>query len=217
MPAYPLRKIKGEIMQNEFEIISRAKKGDHIAFEQLVTRYEKKVFSLAMSYVNNEQDAYDICQDVFLRVYRFLPNFSGESQFFTWLFRVSVNVCKDFLRQKSKHSELSIEQSETDENYYPIPGGFTYDPQGELEKIEMQQVIKDAILSLSENYREIIVMRDISGLSYAEISSVLGLELGTVKSRISRARELLQYYLSDFRNNTAKSKSNTMKGGAKNE
>ena len=102
---------------NEHMVINRAKQGDQRAFETLVTEYEQKVYSLAYHYVGSEQDAMDICQEVFLRVYRFLPQFSGESRFSTWLYRVTSNACKDFLRKKGSRMEVSFSQEGEEEDY----------------------------------------------------------------------------------------------------
>ena len=189
---------------NEHMVINRAKQGDQRAFETLVTEYEQKVYSLAYHYVGSEQDAMDICQEVFLRVYRFLPQFSGESRFSTWLYRVTSNACKDFLRKKGSRMEVSLSQEGEEEDYTP---------ENVLEQKEMRRQIEESLHQLSPDHREILVMRDVLGLSYEEIANSLDLEEGTVKSRISRAREKLRIKLTETGNFFGKKKSKGEKGG----
>lgn len=198
---------------NEHMVISRAKQGDHRAFEVLVTEYEQKVYSLAYHYVGSEQDAMDICQEVFLRVYRFLPQFSGESRFSTWLYRVTSNACKDFLRKKGSRMEVSLSQEGEEEDYTLEVPDLRYHPENVMEQKEMRRQIEESLHQLSPDHREILVMRDVLGLSYEEIANSLDLEEGTVKSRISRAREKLRIKLTETGNFFGKKKSKGKKGG----
>ena len=179
---------------NEHMVINRAKQGDQRAFETLVTEYEQKVYSLAYHYVGSEQDAMDICQEVFLRVYRFLPQFSGESRFSTWLYRVTSNACKDFLRKKGSRMEVSLSQEGEEEDYTLEVPDLRYHPENVLEQKEMRRQIEER-------------------LSYEEIANSLDLEEGTVKSRISRAREKLRIKLTETGNFFGKKKSKGEKGG----
>lgn len=193
---------------NDKEIVRRAKSGDERAFEQLVLEYENKVYNLAYRYTNNEFDARDISQEVFLRVYRFLGQFNEDSQFSTWLFRVASNVCKDTLRKKYAKNEMSFSAvSEDDEEYsFDVPD-LKYNPENELEKSEMRREISEGLQNISAEHREILIMRDVIGLPYENIAQVLELEEGTVKSRISRAREKMRIQLEKngnfFRKNTS--------------
>ena len=153
---------------NEHMVINRAKQGDQRAFETLVTEYEQKVYSLAYHYVGSEQDAMDICQEVFLRVYRFLPQFSGESRFSTWLYRVTSNACKDFLRKKGSRMEVSFSQEGEEEDYTLEVPDLRYRPENVLEQKEMRRQSEESLHQLSPDHREILVMRDVLGLSYEE-------------------------------------------------
>lgn len=200
---------------SESIVVHRAKKGDQDAFETLVTRYEKKVYSLAYHYAGNEQDAMDISQEAFLRVYRFLPQFNEDSQFSTWLYRVTSNVCKDYLRKRNNRAAFSLSGELDGEEYLMEAPDLRYNPEDVLEQKEMRRQIREGLEQLNPDHREILVMRDVLGLTYGEIASSLELEEGTVKSRIARARERLRQNLMEKGNFFAPRQSKKEKGGAK--
>ncbi len=200
---------------NETIAVQRAKRGDGEAFEALVTQYEQKVYSLAYHYAGNEHDAMDISQEVFLRVYRFLPQFNEDSRFSTWLYRVTSNVCKDYVRKKNGKNDLSLYQEGEDGEYsFDVPD-LRYDPENALEQQEMRREIHESLQSLSPDHREILVMRDVLGLTYEDIAQTLQLEEGTVKSRISRARDKLRLKLMEKGNFFGPRPSKKAKGGGK--
>lgn len=201
-------------MDHEAELVRRAKEGDKSAFEALVTMYEKKVYSLAFRYTGNQEDALDISQEVFLRVFRFLSGFNEQSAFSTWLFRITSNVCRDHLKKRRSLMELPLEVQGDDDQLQVEIADSRSGPEQELERIETREAIGRGLASLSDEHRQILVMREVSGFSYSEISDILGLELGTVKSRIARARDSLRLFLNDLGNNTHQRKSNkTERGG----
>ncbi len=180
-------------MQDEQASIRLAKEGDEQAFEALVTAYERKVYNYALRSTGNEQDAMDITQEVFLRVFRSLSGFKEESSFSTWLYRITFNICIDFSRKNAKRNEnsLSLDGEIANGKELELPDE-RHAPEAAYDRKELREEIAGAILRLSEQHREVLVMREISGLSYAEIAEVLELEEGTVKSRIARARENLR-------------------------
>ena len=180
---------------NEYKIVALAKNGDHNAFEQIVTTYEKKVYNMALRYTGDPEDALDICQEVFLRVYRFLPKYRGESTLSTWIYRITMNVCHDTAGNKTNIYELSLDSGPGDDEQTTEIADLRYDPEKELEKKHTRQLVQQAISMLDSDHRDVIIMRDINGLSYDEISNVLNISTGTVKSRISRAREKLKNFL----------------------
>ena len=180
---------------NEYEIVALAKNGDHNAFEQIVTTYEKKVYNMALRYTGDPEDALDICQEVFLRVYRFLPKYRGESTLSTWIYRITMNVCHDTAGNKTNIYELSLDSGPGDDEQTTEIADLRYDPEKEFEKKHTRQLVQQAISMLDSDHRDVIIMRDINGLSYDEISNVLNISTGTVKSRISRAREKLKNFL----------------------
>lgn len=205
-------------MLTERELVQLAKAGDNAAFSQLVSAYEGKIYNLALRYLGNPDDAMDASQEVFLRMFRFLSGFQEDSSFSTWLYRIGVNVCKDLLSRRSKRAEQPLEISDDEEETRPadIPDG-RYDPERILEGTELRRTLSDAIAELPEQQREMIVLRDIQGLSYEEIGQVLCLESGTVKSRLFRARENLRKKLLQNGNIFGFSASKLSKGGKTDE
>ena len=181
---------------NDRELVERARAGDHDAFEQLVQQYERKVYITAHRLMGIDADAMDASQEVFIRVYRFLDTFNAESSFSTWLYRITINVCKDMLRRRAVRAELPLElEDEENGTFVNEISDSTYDPVEIYERAELRQVIRTGIDALPETYKQIILLRDIAGLSYEEIADTLQIEIGTVKSRLSRARERLRNYL----------------------
>ena len=181
---------------NEGARVELASAGDEAAFEKLVTLYERKVYATAFRYTANEHDAMDISQEVFIRVFRFIPTFNLESSFSTWIYRITVNVCKDHIRKRASRAELPLELTDEESGEYTVEiSDSTYDPVELYEQAELRQEIRRAIDDLPDNYKEIVLLRDIGGLSYDEISQTLDIEVGTVKSRLSRAREKLRNFL----------------------
>ena len=145
----------------------------------------------------NPDDALELSQEAFLNAWKGLGRFQGESSFATWVYRLATNVCIDFLRREKRRKNLSMTISLDDEEearQAEVPDE-RFTPQGELEKRELREAIQRGLASLSEEHRRVLVLRELEGLSYAEIGALLGLEEGTVKSRIARARLALRKFL----------------------
>lgn len=201
-------------MSSEKALVQKAKAGDRDAFAALVSAYEGKIYNLALRYLGNREDAMDASQEVFLRVFRFLPGFQEESGFSTWIYRIGVNVCKDMLAKRAKRGELSLELPDEEEDYRTAEvADSRYDPEAIVEQADLRESLAEAIGQLPQQQREMIVLRDIQGLSYEEIGQVLSLEAGTVKSRLSRARENLRKNLLQSGNIFDVSPSKLSKGG----
>mgnify|MGYP005758683759 CR=1 FL=1 len=171
-------------------LIKSALKGDMQSFEELIYQYEKKVYNVALRVFKNPEDAKDISQDVFIKIYKNLDKFDNKSSFSTWIYRITTNTCIDELRKRKGKETVSIDNDiEDDEGRFkrefadnePTPEEKVISKEGESEIIKSMN-------TLSDEHRTIIVMRDIEGLSYTEISEIIGVSIGTVKSRISRAR-----------------------------
>lgn len=177
-------------MTGEKVLIQRAKKGEMAAFESLVTAYERRVYSLALRSTGSEADAADITQEVFLRAYHALDSFRGDSGFSTWLYRVTANLCVDYARKNhptdSLDDELALEVPET---------RGAHQPEAALESSELRRELDIALGMISEEHRKIVILRDVAGMSYADIAAALELEEGTVKSRLARARAALRKIL----------------------
>lgn len=189
---------RGDRMTREEELktVESVLGGDVNAFETLVLSYEKNVYNLALRMVKNPEDASDMAQEAFIRAYNSLASFRGESKFSVWLYRIVSNVCLDFLRSRSRHPtvSLSVENDEGEETELDIPDE-SQSPEALLERRLTRDSVRRGLDALSEEYRQILLLREIQGLSYDEIAETLSMELGTVKSRIFRARKKLCDFL----------------------
>ena len=187
--------------EEEYAVVERVLGGDTDAFEALVTAYQKQIYNLTLRYVSSPEDAADLTQEAFLRAYRSLDSFRGDSRFSVWLYRLTTNICIDFLRSRGRGSasSLTVENEDEEIEELDVPDE-RFEPQKELERRELQRAVRDGLASLSEDAREIVVLRELQGLSYAEIGERLGLEAGTVKSRLFRARKTLCDYLRESGN-----------------
>lgn len=184
----------------ETELIKLCRQGDRKAFDELVKKYEKQVINIAYGMMSDREDALDAAQEVFVRVYRSIDSFKGNSSLSTWIYRITANVCNDILRKRQRSSNVISIDSSNDED---DKGMELYDdratPEETAEKNERAQIIREAISELSVEYREIIIYCDIQGLSYDEISEILKCPQGTVKSRLNRARNALRKKLLKYR------------------
>lgn len=178
----------------EEELIAQAAKGDQDAFAQLLELHKGKVYGLTLRLTGSVEDAMDLTQETFFNAWRGLPRFNGQSKFSTWLYRLATNAAIDFLRREKRRSAVAtvpLHVEEEPQRALDIPD-HRFTPQTELERKELQKAIQRGLERLSDEHRQALVLREVNGLSYAEIAQVLGLEEGTVKSRIYRARLALR-------------------------
>lgn len=183
-------------MKQELELVRLAQTGDQDAFGELVLRYEKQVYNLALRMVNQEQDALDLSQEAFVRAWRGLPAFRLDAKFSTWLYRLTSNICIDFLRsQKNRRTvSMTVEEDQEESQQWQLPDPAPGPEQQTMEREQAQQ-IKQAMDKLSPDQRQILTLRAIHGLSYAEIGQIMSLKEGTVKSRLNRTRQQLKEIL----------------------
>lgn len=195
--------LAAEILFNDEDakLVLGAQNGNQDCFNQLVKKYEKLVYNTAFQYVKSADDAFDISQNTFMKAYIKLNSFRGSSKFSTWLYRIAQNCSKDYIRYRNNHitSSITVEDDESDEeSQLDIPDTDINNlPEESLERNEINRSVRAAIDSLPEEQREIIILRDIDGVSYEDIAAMLDLELGTVKSRINRARKKIKDYLEE--------------------
>jgi RNA polymerase sigma-70 factor (ECF subfamily) len=178
--------------EEEAEIIKRVLSGEAEAFEPLVEANQALVYNLALKMLANPEDAYDMAQEAFLKAFRSLSGFKMQSSFSSWLYRITANICLDFLRKNKRRQEtpLAVSDGEDEERELELPD-YRYSPETELERKELRAALDRAVAALSAEQRSVFLLREINGLSYAEISSCLELDIGTVKSRLFRARSNL--------------------------
>lgn len=180
----------------ESSFVKAAKQGDQHAFASLMTLYEKPIYNLCLRMSRKPEDAEELTQTAFLKAWRSLPGFQEDASFFTWLYRLATNTCIDFLRQEGRRTSflqtVSLDQEE--QPFTQIPDSRTL-PEEHLIQSDLKQSLLRAMDALSPEHRNILIQRELDGLSYQEIAELLHLELGTVKSRIARARLSLRQIL----------------------
>ena len=182
-------------MSNEptdIQLVKRVQKGDKGAFDLLVLKYQHKIVNLVMRYVRDPELALDITQDAFIKAYRALPRFRGDSAFYTWLYRIAVNTAKNHLAAQRRRP-MDIELDLQDPEQYDLHAKLkeTDTPEGLTISHEVQRILERAIAALPEDLRTAIVLRELDGMSYEEIAQTMDCPVGTVRSRIFRARDAI--------------------------
>ena len=200
--------------EQEAAIVRKVLGGDANAFETLVLEYEKNVYNIALRMTGNSEDAADMTQEAFIKAYNALQSFRGDSKFSVWLYRIVSNVCLDFLRSKNRRPtvSLSVEDDDGEDTQLDV-ADESQSPELLLDRKLTRDSVRRGLDSLPPDYRQILLLREIQGLSYDEIAQALSLEVGTVKSRIFRARKRLCTFLIDDGNISDFSSSGKMKGG----
>ncbi|GAC1341054.1 MAG: RNA polymerase sigma factor RpoE [Myxococcales bacterium] len=179
-----------------------AQGGDPDAFRRLVERYQRRVYQLALGMVKDADEAMDIAQETFMRVHRYLPSFKGDSAFFTWTYRIATNLCLDAARKRGRGERVSLrsgeEQDADVEAAMDPPSAALAGPQRAALNEELKGKLAEALAELSENHRAILLLREVDGLSYEDLSKVLGIRKGTVMSRLFHARLKMQNKLREY-------------------
>lgn len=183
---------------DETELIQRAKEGDSRAFGVLVERYQRRVVSVALAVVHNQEDAVELAQETFVRAFENLSKFESRSSFSTWLYRIAANLAIDFRRREGRHVVLRGDEAENELKRLPSQRGDSF---GETVRGELSDRIREALKELTPEHRAVILLREVEGLSYDEISEVLQVPRGTVMSRLYYARTRLRSILKDLGEN----------------
>ncbi len=175
------------------ELVRRVQLGDKKAFDALVLKYQQKIVKLVNRYVRDQDEALDVAQETFIKAYRALPNFRGESAFYTWLYRIAINTAKNHLVSQGRRPPTSDIDADEAVQYEPGARLRDYDnPEQLAHRDQVERVIYETIDSLPEDLRTAIVLREMEGLSYEEIAQAMECPIGTVRSRIFRAREAIE-------------------------
>jgi len=181
---------------DELSIIDRFKNGEKVAFEELVLKYQDRIYNLCRHMLGNAHDAEDAAQDTFIKAYHNLDNFRPEASFYTWLYRIAVNTCLDY--KKKPFFESFLKKTDEGEEFIDEPASDRPSPEKLYESKQIGLALNSSIGKLPSKLRTAIVLKEIEGLSYEEIADILEVSIGTVKSRISRAREELKRHLKKF-------------------
>jgi len=171
------------------DLVARIRSGDAAALRAVVERYQHRIFALIHGIIRDAHEVEDVAQEVFLKVFTRIDAFDGRSQFFTWLYRVAANAAKDHVKKRARRPAVAIDEEEH------LPG-HDRDPLAAAEAAETRRIVRAAIEALPVRYREILALRELEGLAYTRIAEILGISIGTVESRIHRARERLKRRLS---------------------
>lgn len=183
------------MIPSDWELVQRWREGEVIAFQELVAKYHQKVFMVVLGILNHREDALEIAQETFFRAYKKINEFKGGSTFYTWIYRIAVNLSIDFQRRKRRNP---IELRETSAEVIEGEGEMGSDPYRDLQDRELGKRLMEAINDLTPDHKAVIVLRAIEGLSYKDISRILGCSQGTVMSRLHYARKKLQEKLGPF-------------------
>jgi RNA polymerase sigma-70 factor (ECF subfamily) len=197
--------------EDEKRLVEKASGGDAAAFETLVAENQTRVYNLALRLVGNEQDALDMSQEAFIKAFTYIGSFRGESRFSVWLYRLTTNVCLDFLRSQSRRAHGSLTQAgdEDEEGRELEIPDERFTPQSMAERRELREAVRRNLEKLPPDYKAILILREIEALSYEELAETLDLQQGTVKSRLFRARKKLCQVLLSDRNFSYEPSSNT--------
>ena len=176
----------------DLKLVQKAQAGDNRAFDLLVLKYESRIANVISKLVWNQEDVLDVSQEAFIKAYRALPNFRGDSAFYTWIYRIAINTAKNFLVAKGRRPPTSDIDAQEAEQFYGENRLKDYEtPESKLYRDELEQTVNKALKALPEDLRTAITLREMEGLSYEEIAAVMECPVGTVRSRIFRAREAI--------------------------
>jgi RNA polymerase sigma-70 factor (ECF subfamily) len=183
------------------ELVERAQAGDTRAFDELVRKYTPKLYGLVYNMTSNREDTADLLQEIFAKAYRSLKRFLGKSSFYTWIYSIAVNMTLNYLKKRGRYAKVSLDDVDSGIHHDPDFIKITTanrDTVREVNIHELQKKLNEAMQKLSEDHRTVVTLYDIQGLQHNEISKILGVSEGTVRSRLFYAHRLLQTYLEDF-------------------
>lgn len=188
--------------RNEKRLVAEIKAGDNKAFEELVQKYQKRIYMIAYGILKNESDAYDATQEVFLKVFKYIKNFKENSTLYTWMYKITKNVSIDMYRKKKNLSPTEYQDyhSKNPDVYADTIHHKVVSPLEQAEKNELSVKMAKAMEKLSEDHKKILRLREFDGLSYSEIAELLEISQGTVMSRLHHARNNLKKYLKEYEN-----------------
>jgi RNA polymerase sigma-70 factor (ECF subfamily) len=189
---------------NDQRLVERVQKGDKRAFDLLVLKYQHKIVKLIMRYVHDPAEAMDVSQEAFIKAYRALPKFRGDSAFYTWLYRIAINTAKNYIVAMNRRPlEYDLDLQDPEQHEWSSRLRDDDSPEGVVLREELRETVERAMTSLPEELRTAIILREIEGLSYEEIAHAMACPVGTVRSRIFRAREAIDKSIQPLINESA--------------
>jgi RNA polymerase sigma-70 factor (ECF subfamily) len=201
----PHAMVRPAVATDDLTLVQRVRQGDQRAFKTLVERYQRKVYGVALGMVKDKEEAKDVAQEAFVKVYKYLDHFKGDSSFYTWLYRITVNICIDVLRRKGSargddHVEFdeSVRLDTSEANLGALGSRLGTNPQKAALRKELADRITQAIHEIPEAHRKILLLREVEGMSYEDLSRVLDIPKGTVMSRLFHARLKMQKILGEY-------------------
>jgi RNA polymerase sigma factor (sigma-70 family) len=182
------------------ELVKRAREGDMSAYDDLVRRYQERIYATIYHMTSNHEDANDLAQEAFIKAFQALKSFKGGSSFYTWIYRIAVNKTINFLKQRKNRAQLSLNDLDFNAEHDPDLMALISDktPRRDANLAELQEKLNAAMQKLSDYNRLVVTLHDVQGLSHEEIAKVMDCNIGTVRSRLFYARQQLQAYLSDY-------------------
>ena len=192
MATEEVEEVKEDARNTDQQLVDRVLNGDKHAFDLLVLRYQHRILGLIGRFIRDPAEVEDVAQEAFIKAYRALPKFRGDSAFYTWLYRIAINTAKNYMVARGRRppaTDVDIEDAEFMENNRTLTD--IESPEANQEREDLQRVINEALEDLPEDLRTAFTLREFSGLSYEEITEIMGCPVGTVRSRIFRAREAL--------------------------
>lgn len=185
---------------DEAELVRKSQRGDLQAYDDLVRRYQERIYATIYHMTSNHEDANDLAQDTFIKAYQAIKSFKGGSSFYTWLYRIAVNKTINFLKQRRNRSHMSLDDLDVNVENNPELVSLVSDktPRREAGLAELQEKLNEAMQKLSEDHRLAVTLHDVQGVPHEEIAKIMDCNIGTVRSRLFYARQQLQGYLSDY-------------------
>jgi RNA polymerase sigma factor (sigma-70 family) len=185
---------------DEESLVRKARRGDLSAYDELVRRYQERIYGTIYHMTSNHEDANDLAQESFIKAFRALKSFKGGSSFYTWLYRIAVNKTINFLKQRKNRIHMSLNDLDFNAEHDPDLVALISEktPNREVSLSELQEKLNGAMLKLSEPHRLVVIMHDVQGMAHDEIATVMSCNIGTVRSRLFYARQQLQALMSDY-------------------
>ena len=188
------------VQTGEMELVRRAQKGDLEAYDELIKRYQERIYATVYHMTSNHEDANDLSQDAFIKAFQALKSFKGGSSFYTWLYRIAVNKTINFLKQRKNKLHMSLNDLDFNTENNPDLVALISDktPRREAGLKELSEKLNEALLKLSEQHRLVMVLHDVQGQSHEEIAEIMNCNIGTVRSRLFYARQQMQAWMADY-------------------